>query len=91
MTDVFDNRPHHRFDLEVDGHVASSFYELGEGVITFVHTEVPPELGGRGIGSSLVQGALEKVRAEGLKVVPQCPFVKAWIGKHPEYKDLLKA
>ena len=91
MPDVVDNRPHHRFELEVDGHVASSFYELADGVITFVHTEVPPELGGRGIGSLLVQGALEKVRAEGLRVVPQCPFVKAWIGKHPEYKDLLKA
>ena len=91
MPDVIDNRPHHRFELEVDGHVARSFYELADGVITFVHTEVPPELGGRGIGSLLLQGALQKVRAEGLRVVPQCPFVKAWIGKHPEYKDLLKA
>ena len=68
-----------------------SFYKLADGVITFVHTEVPPELGGRGVGSTLVQGALDQVRAEGLKVIPQCPFVKAWIGKHPEYKDLLKA
>lgn len=90
MPDVIDNRPHHRFELEVDGHVARSFYELADGVITFVHTEVPPELGGRGIGSLLVQGALEKVRAEGLRVVPQCPFVKAWIDKHPEYADLVK-
>ena len=72
MTDVFDNRPHHRFDLEVDGHVASSFYELGEGVITFVHTEVPPELGGRGIGSSLVQGARKgaRRRIEGGSAMP---------------------
>jgi uncharacterized protein len=38
-----------------------------------------------------VQGALDQVRAEALKVIPQCPFVKAWIGKHPEYKDMLKA
>ncbi len=91
MPDVIDNRPHHRFELEVDGHVARSFYELADGVITFVHTEVPPELGGRGIGSLLVRGALQKVRAEGLRVVPQCPFFKAWIGKHPEYKDILKA
>jgi uncharacterized protein len=91
MPDVVDNRSNHRFELEIDGHVARSFYELVDDVITFVHTEVPPELGGRGIGSLLVQGALEKVRAEGLRVVPQCPFVKAWIGKHPQYKDLLKA
>ena len=82
MSDIIDNRAHHRFELDVDGHVAMSFYKLADGVITFVHTEVPPELGGKGIGS---------VRAEGLKVVAQCPFVKAWIGKHPEYQGLLKA
>lgn len=91
MSHVIDNRPHHRFELEVDGHTAMSFYKLADGVITFDHTEVPPELGGRGVGSKLVQGALDLVRAEGLKVIPQCPFVKAWIGKHPEYTDLLKA
>jgi predicted GNAT family acetyltransferase len=59
-------------------------------VITFIHTEVPPELGGKGVGSKLVQGAIDQVRAEGMKVIPGCPFIKAWIGKHPEYKDLLR-
>ena len=91
MSDIIDNRAHHRFELDVDGHVAMSFYKLAEGVITFVHTEVPPELGGEGVGSRLIQGALDQVRAEGLKVVAQCPFVKAWIGKRSEYQDLLKA
>lgn len=90
MSDVINNRPHHRFELEVDGHIAKTFYKLNDGVITFIHTEVPPELGGRGVGSTLVQGALDQVRADGLKVIAECPFVKAWIGKHPEYKDLLK-
>ena len=51
---------------------------------------MPPELGGKGIGSQLIQGALDQVRAEGLKVVAQCPFVKAFIGKNPAYQDLLK-
>jgi uncharacterized protein len=91
MTNLVNNQTQHRFELEVDGHVAKSFYKLDDGVITFVHTEVPSELAGRGIGSKLVQDALDEVRAERLKVVPQCPFVKAWIGKHPEYKDLLKS
>ena len=59
--------------------------------MTFVHTEVPPELGGKGVGSALVKGALDQVRAEGLEVVAQCPFVKAWIGKHPAYADLLQS
>ena len=59
-------------------------------MITFVHTEVPPELGGKGIGSQLIRGALDQVRAEGLKVIAQCPFVKAYIDKHQDYADLLK-
>jgi predicted GNAT family acetyltransferase len=90
MSNVINNRPHQRFELEVEGHIAKSFYKIDDGVIAFVHTEVPPELGGKGVGSKLVQGALDQVRAEGLKVVAECPFVKGWIGKHPEYRDLLK-
>jgi predicted GNAT family acetyltransferase len=88
---VSNNPAHHRFELAVDGHIAATYYELADGVITFVHTEVPPELGGKGVGSQLVKGALDQVRADGLKVVGQCPFVKAWIDKHPDYADLLKA
>ena len=87
---VSDNPAQHRYELEVDGHIAASYYEIADGVITFVHTEVPPELGGKGIGSKLIKGALDQVRAGGLKVIAQCPFVKAYIEKHPEYADLLK-
>jgi predicted GNAT family acetyltransferase len=87
---VSDNPAQHRFELDVDGHIAASYYEKSDGVVTFVHTEVPAELGGKGIGSTLVRGALDQVRANGLKVVAQCPFVTAWIGKHPDYADLLK-
>jgi predicted GNAT family acetyltransferase len=46
-------------------------------------------LNGRGIGSALVRGALEQVRARGLKVVAKCPFVSAYMSKHPEFSDLL--
>ena len=91
MSDIVDNKPHHRFELVVEGHLAAAYYKVDGNVITFVHTEVPPELAGRGIGSKLLQDALDQVWAERLKVVPQCPFVKAWIGKHPQYKDLLKS
>jgi uncharacterized protein len=90
MSGVVNNKAHHRFELVVDGHLAATHYSLEGNVITFVHTEVPLELGGRGIGSKLVQGALDQVRASGLKVIAECPFVKAWIGKHAEYQDLLK-
>jgi predicted GNAT family acetyltransferase len=91
MTDIVNNKPHHRYELAVDGHIAATYYKIDAGVITFIHTEVPPELGGKGIGSKLIQGALDQVRAEGLKVIAQCPFVKAYIDKHPDYADLLQA
>jgi uncharacterized protein len=91
MTDaVVNNRTQHRYELAVDGHVAATCYELADGVITFVHTEVPSELGGKGIGSKLIKGALDQVRSDGLKVIARCPFVKAYIDKHPDTADLLK-
>jgi uncharacterized protein len=90
MSDVINNKAHRRYELEVEGHLAATYYTLDGDVITFVHTEVPPELGGKGVGSKLVKGALDQVRAAGLKVIAQCPFVKAWIEKHPDYQDLLK-
>ena len=90
MSEVVNNTAKHRYELSVDGHVAATYYTLADGIITFVHTEVPPELGGMGIGSKLIKGALDQVRASGLKVIPQCPFVKAFIEKHAAYQDLLK-
>jgi predicted GNAT family acetyltransferase len=91
MNNTVSNNPAlRRYELAVEGHIAATYYELSGGVITFVHTEVPPELGGKGIGSKLIRGALDQVRADGLKVIAQCPFVKAYIEKHPDYTDLLK-
>lgn len=90
MTDVTNNTAEKRYELTVEGHVAATYYKISDGIITFVHTEVPKELGGKGIGSKLIKGALDQVRAAGLKVIPQCPFVKAYIEKHAEYRDLLK-
>jgi predicted GNAT family acetyltransferase len=89
-SDVVNNPSQHRYQLTVDGHTAATYYKIADGVITFVHTEVPPELGGKGIGSKLIKGALDQVRADGLKVIAECPFVKAYIEKHPEFADLLK-
>lgn len=91
MTDtVLNNTEKNRYELSVDGHLAATYYRIADGVITFIHTEVPDALAGRGIGAKLVKGALDQVRAAGLKVVPQCPFVRAYIEKHPDYADLLK-
>jgi len=91
MTDtVLNNTDKNRYELSVDGHLAATYYRIADSVITFVHTEVPDALAGRGVGSKLVKGALDQVRAAGLKVVPQCPFVRAYIERHPDYADLLK-
>jgi uncharacterized protein len=87
---VVNNPERKRYEVTVDGHIAATYYEKADGVITFVHTEVPPELGGKGIGSKLVRGALDQVCAEGLKVIAQCQFVKAFVEKHADYQDLLQ-
>jgi hypothetical protein len=87
---VHDNTAQKRFELETDGHTAYLYYRLEPGVITLVHTEVPPALGGRGVGSTLVRGALDAIRAKGLKVIAKCPFVGAYMGKHPEFNDLVR-
>ena len=87
--EVVDNRDANRFELRVDGRLAVAAYERRGGTITFTHTIVPPALEGRGIGSRLVKTALEQAQAEGLKVVPQCPFVRAYIERHAEFKNLL--
>lgn len=85
---VRDNSERHRFEREADGHIAFANYKRADGVLTMLHTEVPKELEGRGIGSTLIRGVLDAARKEGLKVNPLCPFAKAYIGKHPEYADL---
>jgi len=90
MTDVIDNKAMQRFELNVEGHIAAAYYVIAGNVMTFTHTEVPKELEGKGIASKLIKGALDQVRARELKVIAQCPFVHAYMGKHPEYNDLLK-
>ena len=88
MPEVRDNPEKSRFELDAGGHLAVSYYKQAGGVVTFMHTEVPKELEGQGIGSRLVRGALELVRAKKLKVVAKCPFVAAYLKKHSEFDDL---
>jgi predicted GNAT family acetyltransferase len=58
-------------------------------VVVLVHTEVEPAFEGQGLGARLVAGALEDLRARGLKLVPQCPFVRAYLRRHPDQADLV--
>ena len=87
---VRDNRAEQEFELDVDGHRAIAAYQREGDRIVFTHTLVPKAVEGRGVGSKLIRAALDAVRDEGLKVVPQCPFVAAYIERHPEYRDLVK-
>jgi len=89
MSEVRDNREEQRFELMIDGQRAEAYYALDGKVITFTHTDVPQVLSGQGIGSRLIKGALDQVRARGLKVRANCPFVSAYLGKHREYDDLI--
>ncbi|MFD0366629.1 GNAT family N-acetyltransferase [Streptomyces sp. NPDC127114] len=78
-------------DAHDDGTETAGFaeYHLSEGEIAFIHTEIDPRFGGRGLGGLLARGALDDARARGLRVLPYCPFIRGWIGKHPEYADLV--
>ena len=89
MPDVTDNRSEHEFELVVDGHRAVAAYQMEDDTIVFTHTVVPEAIEGRGVGSRLIRAALDSARDRKLKVIPQCPFVAAYIQRHPEYRDLL--
>jgi uncharacterized protein len=86
---VRDNKSRQRFELDVEGTMAFANYRLAPGNVIITHTETPPALRGRGIASELVEGALEMIRADGLKVVAGCGFVVDYLEKHPEYSDLI--
>jgi predicted GNAT family acetyltransferase len=87
--DVRDNAELHRFEMEVDGHVAYIRYRRQPDRVALIHTEVPAELGGQGVGKRLVQGTLDLIRSRGERIEAICPFVIAWMKRHPEYDDLL--
>jgi uncharacterized protein len=89
MSPVRDNKTNSRFELDVDGAVAFANYRLAPGTVIITHTETPRALRGRGIASELVKGALEMIRADGKKVIAGCGFVVDYLGKHPEFADLV--
>ena len=87
--EIRDNKAESRFEIEANGDLAVAYYRREPGVMIFTHTETPYRLQGQGIASRLIRGALEAARAEGLKVMPRCSFVSAYMARHPEFNDLL--
>jgi predicted GNAT family acetyltransferase len=87
---VHDNPTKNRYEMPLeDGGTAVALYRRSGDQLLVFHTEVPAQLGGRGLGSALVKGMLDDVRARGLKVAPRCSFVAAFFREHPEYRDVL--
>lgn len=84
------NEAAHRYEILLGDTLAgfSEYNVLANGLV-FTHTEILPEFEGRGLSSTLVRHALEDVRALGTRVIPVCPFVAAFLRKHPEFHDLI--
>jgi uncharacterized protein len=86
---VRDNSARSRFELEAAGVTVFMNYQLSGQVISLDHTETPVAARGRGLASWLTEGVLQEMRRRGLKIVPRCPFVRAFVDRHPEYRDLV--
>jgi predicted GNAT family acetyltransferase len=80
----------HQYEITVDGqHAGAAFFTERPGALVVTHTEIDAAHEGKGIGSQLAKAMLDDIRAGGLKVVPECPFTKGWIDRHPDYADLV--
>ena len=88
--EVTDNPTKSRYELFDDGHlVGFTEYHERDGVLVFPHTVITSPKRGAGYGSTLVQGALDAVRARRRTIVAECPFVRRFVEEHPDYQDLL--
>ena len=81
---VTDNQAASRFELGADGSLAELLYRRVGNRLVLIHTEVPVELEGRGIGGALVAAAVDRAAREGLTLVPLCPFARGWLQRHPD-------
>ena len=87
---VVNNPETSRYEISVDGVLAgfTEYYEEGD-ILVFPHTEIAPDFNGQGLAAILVTQALDDVRAKGRLIRPDCPYVAAFIAKHPDYQDLV--
>ena len=86
---VIDNHAERRFELHADGEMSVLTYRISGDRIRLIHTEVPRDQRGRGYADLLARAALERAARDHLRVVPLCPFVRAFLERHPEYNTLV--
>lgn len=92
MIEVHDVPDRLRYEATLDSTLAGfAAYRDIDGVRVFTHTEVFERFEGRGVGGALARAALDDVRAAGRSLVPQCPFIRGYIDKHPDDADLVDA
>ena len=84
-----ENSERKRYEMQIEGKTAFIDYIIAQNNIYLTHTEVPPDLEGRGIGSRMILQALVDIKKKGLTLVPLCPFVAGYLKKHPHWKDLV--
>jgi len=85
---VRDNRELQRFEMPVESDVVFANYRRQPGRLVITYVEAPPSLRGTGAAGRLMQGVLEQARADQVKVLPLCGYARAWMQRHPEFKDL---
>jgi len=83
------NEGEEQFETELGAGKAVLTYAEQNGKLYLLHTEVPEEMEGHGIGSALVRSAMEYARGQDVKVVPFCPFARSWLERHPDYADMV--
>ncbi len=81
---IVHNEAARRFETTIDGHTAELTYRRRDDRLVLVHTEVPGELEGMGVGGALVTAAVDFAAEEGVTVVPRCPFARSWLERHPD-------
>jgi uncharacterized protein len=81
---VTDNQAASRFEFAADGQLAELLYRRNGNRLVLIHTEVPAQLEGRGIGGALVAAAVDRAVRDGMTLVPLCPFARSWLERHPD-------
>lgn len=86
---LVDNISDQRFELTIDGYTAIIEYKIIGDSIYLLHTETPEELGGKGVGAAIAEKAFSYIEEHHLKAVAYCPFIVAYLERHPEWKRIL--